>query len=223
MKLVNANYGIELELKENIINILVIENPAILSAVITEMYKQSNGEDGCFVLSEKEKLFKFSKEVVLILEPFSINCNEKKIITKLYQELKIQIDEYMSEETMQLYSRIVDYLDKATLKIPYFTTFQLDFDITGLFKLSGVELECNEQSLCENIITYLKAITQLCGYRIIVLLNLKAFLSIEEIKSLYEFAFYNKIDLILIESVLHTTIQGENICIIDKDMCVIHY
>lgn len=223
MKLLNANYGIEFELNENEVNVLVVENPAVLSSIISELYKQSNGQDGNFVLSDKEKLFKFGKEIALVLEPFSINCNERRIVTKLYQELKTQIDEYMIEETVQLYSKIVDYLDKVTQKVPYLTTFQLDFDITGLFKLLDVELESSDYSLCENIIAYMKALAQLCGYQIMIFLNLKMFLSIEEIMSLYEFAFYNKIDLILIESTMHTTLQTEKTCIIDKDMCVIYY
>jgi len=207
---------------ENIVNVLVIENPHALSSIMKELLKQSKGDDGSFILSEKEKLYKLSKEIALLLEPFTIDCNEKRILTKLYQELKIQVDENMSEETMELNAKIIDYLDKVTMTVPYLTTFQLEYDVLGLFKLLGVGLEYNETSLCENIISYLKALSQLCGYRTIVFLNLKSFLSSNDIMYLYEFAFYNKLNLILIENTLHKVLQNEKTCIIDKDMCVIN-
>lgn len=222
MKLVNAEYGLDIDFKENEVYVVIIEHPIILSEIIDEIYRQSNGGDGNFVISENDKLLTFNKEIALILEPFTINCNDKRILTRLYQELKTQVDEYMSEETMNLNSIIYDYLDKATLKVPYLTTYKLDFDIAGLFKLLDVELECIEESLFEKIINYVKAITQLCGFKYVIFLNLKNFLTINELKSLYEFAFYNKISLILLESSLHTIVQGEKTCIIDKDRCLIY-
>ena len=221
MKLVNADFGLGIEFKENEVNVIVIEHPVVLSEVIREIYKQSNGGDGNFILSDKDTLFTFNKEIALILEPFTINCNEKRILTRLYQELKTQIDEYMSEETMHLNTKIIDYIDKVTLKVPYLTSFKLDFDITGLFKLLDVELERIEESLFDRIINYLKAITQLCDFKFVIFLNIKTFLSIEEIKALYEFAYYYKINLVLIENSLHTIISGEKVYIIDKDKCLI--
>lgn len=221
MRMANMNYGIELEFKENAVNVLVVEHPQTMSRIITELFQQCQGEDGNFVLSNKDKLYKINKEITLILEPFSVNCNERKIITKLYEELKIRIEETMIEETAELNSKIINYLEKITMEVPYITTFQFEYDIKGLFKLLSVELEDKGESLCENIINYLKVLNQLCKSKIFIFLNLKSFLSSSEIMSLYEFVFYNKINLVLIENNVYSRIKGEETYIIDKDMCII--
>ena len=221
MRITNINYGIELELRENIVNVLVVEHPQTMSQIIAELFQQCEGDDGNFVLSNKDKLYKINKEITLILEPFSINCNERKNIIRLHEELKNQIEETMIEETLELNSRIISYLEKITMKVPYMTTFQFKYDIKGLFKLLRVELEHEGTSLCENIINYLKALNQLCNSEIFIFLNLKSFLSSSEIMSLYEFAFYNKINLVLIENTVYNKMEGEEIYIIDKDMCII--
>ena len=126
MKLVNVNYGIELKLEENIVNVLVVEHSQILSQIINELYQQCKEGGGDFVLSRKEKIYKINKEMALILEPFTINCNERKIVTRLYEELKLQIDETMIEETVEFNSKIIEYIENVTMKVPYMTTFQFE-------------------------------------------------------------------------------------------------
>ena len=63
----------------------------------------------------------------------------------------------------------------------------------------------------------------LCGTRLMVFVNLKAYLNEVELEEVYKMAFYNKIQLLLLESVKKDVLPAEKYCIIDKDKCVIYH
>ena len=85
MKLIERELGLEIELKENIVSVVIIENVSLRSSIIKEIYLQSAGEkDGKWLLVENEKSYDLSKEAQVILEPFSLELNSKKMKTKLY-------------------------------------------------------------------------------------------------------------------------------------------
>lgn len=55
----------------------------------------------------------------------------------------------------------------------------------------------------------------------IVFIGLKQYLTTDELKQLYEFVYYEKINLIIIESFHSPHIHGEKCWLLDKDLCII--
>ena len=88
--------------------------------------------------------------------------------------------------------------------------------------MAEVKIEVQVQSILERIIEYIKISSNLLKQNIFVFLNLKLFLTEQEIEELYKECFYRKVHLILIEAIYHTKKIEEKICIIDKDKCVIY-
>ena len=78
MKAIYAKYGIELGLTENQITTLVVENPQVLSDMLRDIFRQINGEEGGWILSENEKIFSLEKATTLIDNPLRADCNEKR-------------------------------------------------------------------------------------------------------------------------------------------------
>ena len=87
MKLVNTYYNLEMDIVENQVIVLSVENPIAYAKLVGDLWKQVNGEDGSYILSDCEKVKNISKEIECILNPFALDCNSKKIISRLYQEL----------------------------------------------------------------------------------------------------------------------------------------
>ena len=55
MKLIERELGLEIELKENIVSVVIIEKVSLGSSIIKEIYSQSAGEkDGKWLLVENE-------------------------------------------------------------------------------------------------------------------------------------------------------------------------
>ena len=202
MKLVNTLYNLEFDLIENQILVLSIENHLVYSNILETLWKQYKGENGDFILSDESKELKLSQKMDCIYNIFSINTNDRKIITKLYQEL-------------------ISYFDKAISTVPYNLKYNFDTDLSSLMKSLSVEIDDDSDSLLEKMMQYINLMNQICGVNIFVIPNLKAYFSTEEIIQLYEFTIYNKIYLIVIEAIQTPHIEGEKCWIIDEDLCII--
>ena len=83
-------YGIEIELSENQICVLIAESPSFFSKLIETLYKEKQDGDGKILLSENDKILSFSKMSEIIVNPFTIDPNERRIMQKLYQELCVE-------------------------------------------------------------------------------------------------------------------------------------
>ena len=118
MNIAHCDKGIYINFNENRVNVLVIENNKMLSDVVSELYSQSQGEEGEFVIAEGSSLYKFTNKVSLVLEPFTVSCNEKKIITALYKEIEKEALDSMYSETSDLNSIFINYMEILCSKIP---------------------------------------------------------------------------------------------------------
>lgn len=221
MRLVCNEYGLNLEIKENLINVLVIESPVIFARITGELFNQIGGEPGGFVLSEKDAIKTISKEAEIIINPFIVDCNEKRILQKIYQELNDEINDSMIEKTVYLQGQMIAYLEEVTQRLPYPLEFDVEENMIGFFKLCHVEIDNQGKALIEKIINYVKMLNQICNIHIVFLVNIKLYLSQAELEELYKCAFYEKINLILLENLQKEKVECESICILDKDMCII--
>lgn len=64
-------------------------------------------------------------------------------------------------------------------------------------------------------------LNEIIGVKILTLVNIKSYLSENELIELYQSASYNKIQLLLIESVERKLLSNEDVCIVDSDKCII--
>lgn len=221
MRIIYSKYGIDLCLEENKITTVVIENPLVMSEVIRDISRQVNGEDGEWILSEQDKIFSIEKSSQFIDNPLIVNSNEKRILTRLYKELSEQANTLMCEEYTQINSYIVSFLERLMYTVPYHLDMEIDMDLTGILKLYGVKMESEGVSVLEVLIDYLRALSSICNIHVIWILNVKQFLTVEEVQQLYEFCFYEKIHLINLEGQKNYNLEQEKCVIIDKDLCII--
>lgn len=224
MKLIERELGLKVELKENIISVIILEDITLRLSLIDELYLQLAGKEGKWILVENEKNYELSKYIELILEPFSLQLNNKKLKTKLYHEISTIANDYFYSQGLELYSYICAYLENLLEKIPYPVKYKDEWNILELLKLYNIEIdeECND--ICEKLFNYIKLMNQVCGIRIFITVNLKQYLTENQLLELYKFVRYSKIQLVLIEfNMYHKKIDGEDIYILDEDDCIITY
>ena len=220
MKLVNSKYNLDIEFEENISNTLVLENKQHMIDVIQNLILQLKGDEGDFVLSA-EKNVKFDKVVEFIANPFEIDFNNKKIVTKLFEQL-IAVASECVEEYNFINGKIVGTLDDICSKIEYYNVeYNLEYEWKSIFKLYSVGIGENYNSLCEKIEEYVKVLADILHIKLLIFLNIKEYLTEEEIDNLQKICFYKKIFLLLIESEERFVLDNEKTFIIDKDRCLI--
>lgn len=221
MKLIYPEYAIELPIKENQVIILSVENPKAFANILSDLWHQINGKEGGFLLSEIDKEKNIAKSIDFIVNPFELNCNDRKVVTKVYQELSELAMENLYDETSKLNEEIIKYIEKLIGYVPYHLDYNLELDLNSLMKSYHVELTTSPKGLLEQIVEYLRVMHQICGVEIFAFVGLKQFLSKEELKMLYEFAFYEKVYLIILEGKFIEKNENEKCWILDKDLCII--
>lgn len=223
MNLIYRRLGLDFTLDENRPLIITVEKPELLSEMIEDLQHMAvDNMDGAFGLYEKEKSYSIFKESTFVYNPFQADCNDKKVINKLYQEIKQISDEYMQERVTHVLASNMELLDDIIQEIPYSINYNIDADIVGMLKMYAVRLEDEYENLIERLDNYIKIISKLCNIHILFLVNIKQYLSTDELNELYQCAAYEKVHIIDFE--FHSydeNIDVEKNWIIDKDICII--
>ena len=222
MKLLNSKYCFSFDFDNDSINELVCENPSIYNELIIELYSGFDEKCSTFVLSQNSELIEFDKYCEIIFNPFQVNVNNKKNLEKLYVKLLKAIDEnglYM--EKISIITNIIEFINKLSFLSNCNINFVEDIDFRSFFKITDVKLEGNDDNFVESLCNYMKVSNELQGEKIYIFINLKSFITLEQIKELYKNAIYNKFKIVLLENVDRKLIESEIKIIIDRDGCII--
>lgn len=223
MKLVEREYGIEVDIKENIVSIIVLEDVKLRLPLINELFSQTSGNEGNWLLFENDKSFDLGKKAELILEPLTLTLNNKKVKTKLYQDIKTIAQDYCFSQGLEVHSQICNYLENMLDKLPYPVKYDEDWDVSEILKAYNVELVEEYDNIFEKLYNYIKLVNTVCGTDIFIMVNIKQYLTDEQITELYKMAAYGKIQLVLIEFSINNKRDCEELYILDNDDCVITY
>lgn len=223
MKLVEREYGIEVDIKENIVSIIVLEDVKLRLPLINELFSQTSGKEGNWLLFENDKSFDLGKKVELILEPLTLTLNNKKVKTKLCQDIKTIAQDYCFSQGLEVHSQICNYLENMLDKLPYPIKYDEDWDVSEILKAYNVELVEEYDNIFEKLYNYIKLVNTVCGTDIFIMVNIKQYLTDEQITELYKMAAYGKIQLVLIEFSTNNKRDCEELYILDNDDCVITY
>ncbi len=222
MKLTNAKYSIDLEFTENQVNCLVVENQSAMLDIINDLYQQIQGNDGVFVLQNNDKEIKISKNVDLILEPFTLNINNKKNLSQLYSSMAEYCNDIQYMMKSEINEKIINLIDETGVSLAHNIRFNLDYTPELLFKMMDVKFNEDYESLKEKIIQYIDIISSLNSILLIIFVNFKTYFSNDDIKEIYNNACCRKIHILCIENYNNRQLDIEKCCIIDKDLCIIN-
>lgn len=224
MKLVERELGIEIEIKENKIAVLVLEDVSLRLLIVEELYLQVMGNEGNWLLSENEKTYELSKHAEIILEPFSLQLNSKKAKTKLYQEMKAISEDLFYLQGLELHSHICNYLESLLDRISYPVKYEEEWNVLEILKGYNVEFSDESSDACERLFNYIKLMNQVCRIDLFIAVNLRQYLSDEQQQELYKLVQYEKIQLVLVEFGMHRKkMECEDVYVLDKDGCIIIY
>lgn len=224
MMLAHPMFSKIIDFKNEMINILIIENQKFLTQLIEDIINQTNGENGDFVLSEDFIPLDMQKHLEIIIDFFNLDINNKKVLTAIYNKIKkIAYDDENYIKTENFKTEAFNYIETLINQTEYPLILDLQFDISGLLKLFDVKIEINSSTFLEKIIDYMSVLYEFLNIKCIVFVNLMSYLDISEIELLYKEIQYKKYNVLFIENSFKTKIgEYENIYIIDEDMCEIY-
>lgn len=223
MKLVNSDFKYQITFPDKKASEWVLESPALFSKYLYELYGQTNGEEGNFVLSDETEEIDIAKYVELVMTPFEVDSNDRRILKKLYSDLSTLA--YESESflaTQDMLQKLQAYFYELEQKIGYPLEIDDEIDISAVWKAMNVRVEDYADNVLEKICQYIKIVTEVLHKKVFVFVNFRSYLTDEQLKQLIELAIYNEVKLLFIENCQRDFLEQCTYCVIDKDECQVY-
>lgn len=202
-------------------NTLIIENPAFLVRLLTDIQTQIGGGYGEAVVSDKGAILDMSKSVEVLDTFVPFDINKKPLLTKIVSGLeKTAVSPDYYERTMKLMADIEQYLDGLAFGYPCDVVFPR-LSVSSLLKGAGPELRDDGDCLGERILDYMELVTVFDRPKLYITLNLRGFMSDADIELFSRTALSHGYKILMIESFAREPFPSENRLIIDKDLCEI--
>ena len=150
MKLIKEDLVNCIFFEENKVNLLIIENKKYFTEFISEIIKQSEGEEGSFLLFKGNKEIKIENNIEVIHDIFCVDLNNKKIINKIYLDLeKIIQDSELLIKFKEIECSIFENIYKLIEKYEYLIEFEEKIIWKDIFKLLSLKLSKNFENKLE--------------------------------------------------------------------------
>lgn len=221
MKLVNLKYFDIITVTESEPETLVVENAELLRNIMEDMVYQIESDEGDFVLSDtRNKPLSLSKTMMLVTDIFHLDTTGKSFKTKINSLINTEYSDIEGRE--QLMENLNNIGISICNECPYPLSFKSNLTFTDIVKMLDFNLDINEGSFWERFIEFISVSFDLLGFKILVTLNLKDFISKDEYEELVKALSYKNVSVLMIENRQHPDLDSnEHIHIIDNDLCVL--
>lgn len=190
----------QLEFVENQVIVWQIESPKAMRRYIAELLEQCNGNEGKFVLSDGNHILDIGQNVEVIVNPFSVDVNDKKITNKLVSAVKeLAFDEERFVATQELFSGIQNFFFELEQELTGCFSYANTIDISQLFKSVGMQFETENNGLECQLDEYMTIAGAYLHKRIFVIINASLYFTQDEIQTLLNHANYMKWCVLLVE------------------------
>ena len=206
---------------EEYINVLQIQDKKLFTNVINSLNDNINDiEDTKERIIILDNEIKIEKEVLMFIDVFNIDFNQKKIQSALYNKIeKIYKQEFerMSEFQTIFQKLLLNVLDVFN-EFPFEFNYKESIGIQEYLKLLGLKISNNKGKITDTIFSLIDVIEYLSVAKILIFVNLKLYLIDDELKEIYKYAMYKKVNMLLIETGEEKEpLENEKILYIDSD------
>ena len=220
MKLKINGFTNELEFYNDKVSVLAIKDTKCFTNTIQEINDEIKGieSDEIFLLDDKENELKMSNKMYMILDLFNIDYNSKKILGKLYDKISKNIENSGETKLQNLFIEVRKSIVEEINELPFEFTMSDDIDIINILKLYNLKVDIlSYETILEKIEFFIDLNATLNIFNVIVVPNLKMYLSEKELIELYKYSLYNNVKLLLIEKNFTQKLEYEHILAINEE------
>lgn len=208
---------------EEYINVLQIQDKKLFTNVINSLNDNINNIEDTkerIIILDNDIEIKIEKEVLMIIDVFNIDFNQKKIQSALYNKIeKIYKQEF---ERMSEFQTIFQKLQLNVLDVfnefPFEFNYKESIGIQEYLKLLGLKISNNKGKIIDMVFLLIDVVEYLSVAKLLIFVNLKLYLGDDEVNEIYKYAMYKKVNILLIETGEEKEpLENEKILYIDSD------
>ncbi len=222
MRMVCESCGLNYQFRENTPVELLIDSPDIFQDFVTDLWRQFTENDEFIIFSEADKEMRLDKVGDIILDPLQIDINNRKIITKIYQDVIQESQDNYQEQMSVLQMQMEQFVINACENSEFTLTYDANPNMAEVLKMYNVRVDNSDMDMLSRILTYIKLAHRVLNTSLFIFVNLKAFFSDDMLDKLFRTLQYEKVNILLIERFDTPCVAMQTRIIIDKDSCVIY-
>ena len=177
---------------------LVLENQQVFSGLVKQFY-QYNGDSDLKIFDSRLTSLKES-ELLVITDILGYNLNSTSMLKLIHADLENQLNEKPEVKSMieKLVVTITELLAYECLE----NELDLEYDeitILELIEALGVKVETMSDTVFEKCMEIVQVFKYLSKKRLLVFINVAAYLSEKDIESLIEYTSLNQLSVLFLE------------------------
>ena len=199
---------------------LEIENKRYFYRVVNDLYMASNGNisDDIVLLDKNDKEINISNKLKIFLNFFDFGLTDKKYTNDISKYITNNITDENKELLAKQYNKIISIYKKILNDIDLPLIIDSEISIENITKIMKININ-SSKDLLSNLFILIDLENLFHTKNILVFINLKQYLTNEEIEELYKYSIYNEVQIILIDSQSYgTSLSQEKKLIIDENL-----
>ena len=220
MKLKLNGFENEIEFEEETVNVISVNNVECFRNIISSINSKILGEEinEVFLLNDEKEELDMNKEVLMVLDVFNIDYNSKKILSKIYELIEEKIVMNQDLEIDNKIFELRNYIVEEINELPFEFIMKDEIKIMDILKMYSLKIDSdNYNKLTEKIEFLIDIISTLKIAKILIIPNMKLFLTDEEVVEVYKYSLYNYVNLLIIERNDRKKLKYEKKLVIDEN------
>lgn len=209
-----------LEINEEKILSIEIENKSYFYRLVSNIYSIINSEvvEDITFYDQNNNELNISNKIKIFVNFFNFEFDSKKYTNDINKYIINEMDENDKTILLKSYNKLIEnflkILNKSDLPLQILEEITIDNIIKNL------KLTINSKNtLLDNLLLLIELEKILKTNNLLVFINLKQYLTNQELIELYKYAIYNRIKILLIDSQSYgTTTLYENKLIVDSNL-----
>ena len=224
MKLMMPLFSRPLEFSEFQIPVIVIENHKVFYDIVSDIHNQIEGIDGEVILSEQGVPIDLEKKAKIIIDVFSLDCNERKILSLLHKNLaELAVKDKSYFELKELQRSVNLFIQNLSDMISFPLSYSDEIPILEIIKDVDLKFNFDSEKISESLVNYLSVLRDFDKRSCFFICNLRTWFDDQDLQNFYKDVIYRKINIVLLENHLEKVLEDYEICrIIDTDLCEIN-
>lgn len=218
---INVNYlENEIGIVPDCVFAIEIENKKYFYRLTHELYNIYQGivSNEITLYDDSNQEITGTNKIKIFINYFDFQLDSKKYINDISKYIENNISEENKMKLINEYKKIISLYKRALNEIDLPICINPDFDVESLTKLLKIKLEIKNEIL-DNLLLIIDLENALNRKNILFFINLKQYLTNDELLELYKYSIYRQIPIVLIDSQNYgTSIKYEKKLIIDSEL-----
>ena len=197
---------------------LILENPQDYREFIGDLSRQAEGEEGQLAFSIEGNICSFPKEGLLIRDLWSVDINQKKLLSGVCRQLVRLGQEEYYPQAAELLQRCEELLDKVAQDAMLPLTWESLADLSPILKAVGLQLESPEDPI-DRLLDYVHLCQEFLHIRFVVLVGVRTMLTEQECNALCRDFAAAQLPVLFVDALEKTMAAGERRLVLDTDRC----